>query len=102
MDFLIGLLGVTDQGILQGLVFAGLAFSVVLSLITLDFPDLSIEGTFPLGAAVTAVALQAGLPVSIALILAALCGAIGGAVTAMLHIRLGMSKLLSGICAAAL
>jgi putative ABC transport system permease protein len=78
LDWLIGLLGVADLGLLQGLVFAGLAFSVVLSLLTLDFPDLSIEGTFPLGAAVTAVALGAGWPVPFAFLLAALCGAAGG------------------------
>lgn len=93
--------GVLDLGLLQGLVFAGLAFSVVLSLLTLDFPDLSIEGTFPLGAAITAVALSAGWSPLIALCLAVACGAIGGIATATLHIRFGMSKLLSGICTAA-
>lgn len=93
--------GVLDLGLLQGLVFAGLAFSVVLSLLTLDFPDLSIEGTFPLGAAITAVLLSAGWPPLLAFVLAAGCGAIGGVATATLHIRFGMSKLLSGICTAA-
>lgn len=101
LAWLIALLGVADLGLLQGLVFAGLAFSVVLSLLTLDFPDLSIEGTFPLGAAVTAVALAADWPVPLAFLLAALCGAAGGILTATLHVRFGMSKLLSGICTAA-
>jgi putative ABC transport system permease protein len=101
LDWFISAAGVFDLGLIQGLVFAGLAFSVVLSLISLDFPDLSIEGTFPLGAAVTAVALAAGWPPMLTLLLAAGCGAIGGILTGTLHIRFGMSKLLSGICTAA-
>lgn len=101
LDWLVTTAGVLDLGLFQGLVFAGLAFSVVLSLLTLDFPDLSIEGTFPLGAAITAITLSSGLSPLVAIAFSAGCGAIGGIVTATLHIRFGMSKLLSGICTAA-
>jgi putative ABC transport system permease protein len=91
-----------DLGALQGLVFAGVAFSAVLSLLVLDFPDISIEGTFPLGAAVAAVTLANGAPPAAAFALAGLAGCAGGVLTGSLHVRLGMSKLLSGICTAAI
>jgi len=94
--------GVFDLGLLEGLVFAGVALSLVLSLLTLDFPDLSIEGTFPLGAALAAVILGVGAGWPAALAAAAGAGAVAGALTATLHVRLGMSKLLSGICTASM
>jgi putative ABC transport system permease protein len=101
-EFLQALAGIVDLGTLQGLVFAGVAFSAVLSLLVLDFPDISIEGTFPLGAAVAAVTLAKGAPPAAAFVLAGLAGCAGGLLTGSLHVRLGMSKLLSGICTAAI
>lgn len=92
--------GIIDLGLIQGLVFAGLAFSVVLSLISLDFPDLSIGGTFPLGAAVAAVWLQNEMPLLFIFPITMLAGAMGGLLTGIMHVRFGMSKLLSGICTA--
>lgn len=102
LNWTLDIAGVCDVGILQGLVFAGLAFSVVISLLTLDFPDLSIEGTFPLGAAIAAVFLSHGTPPLFVFLLAAFAGAVAGLFTGTLHVRLGMSKLLSGICTAAI
>jgi putative ABC transport system permease protein len=101
-EFLQALAGIADLGTLQGLVFAGVALSAVLSLLVLDFPDLSIEGTFPLGAAIAAVALAKGAHPAVAFTLAGLAGCLGGLLTGALHVRLGMSKLLSGICTAAI
>src|SRR2546421_6615202 len=72
-QWLLTILGVLDSGTLQGLVFFGLALSVVLSLLTLNYPDLSIEGTFPLGAAIAAVMLRQHI--SPILVLAAAAGA---------------------------
>jgi putative tryptophan/tyrosine transport system permease protein len=102
IDWLFVILGVLDLGVLQGLVFAGLAFSAILSLLCLDFPDLSIEGTFPLGASIVAVSLTQGWAPGTSFIFAALAGAVGGIMTGTFHVRLGMSKLLSGICTAAI
>jgi putative ABC transport system permease protein len=96
------ILGVLDSGTLQGLIFFGLALSVVLSLLTLNFPDLSIEGTFPLGAAIAAVLLGQHMSPTFVLAVAAIAGACGGLLTATFHVRFGMSKLLSGICTAAI
>jgi len=90
--------GVLDLGLLQGLVFAGVALSVVLSLLVLNFPDLSIEGTFPLGASIAGVAMSYGWGSTIAFFAALLAGALSGLLTAVLHTKLRMSKLLSGIC----
>jgi putative ABC transport system permease protein len=101
-DLLLAVLGVLDLGVMQGLVLAGLALSVVVSLLVLDFPDLSIEGTFPLGAAVAAVLLTSGEPPVVALVAAGVAGACGGLLTSAVHVRFGMSKLLSGICTAAI
>jgi putative ABC transport system permease protein len=96
------ILGVLDSGTLQGLVFFGLALSVVLSLLILNYPDLSIEGTFPLGAALAAVLLKQNCSPILVLAIAGLAGAVGGLMTGLFHVRFGMSKLLSGICTAAI
>ena len=63
----------------------------------LDDFDLTVEGAFPLGAAVTAVAIHGGLHPLVALFLAMGAGAIAGMVTALIHTRLHVSLLLSGI-----
>lgn len=103
MDLLLGAAGVLDAGALQGLIHALLALSVVITLLSLDFPDLSIEGTFPFGAALGAVLLvDAHLHPVIVLLCTAAAGAGAGAVTGALHVRFGMSKLLSGISVAAM
>ncbi len=101
-DWLFSILGVLDSGTLQGLVLFGLALSVVLSLLTLNYPDLSIEGTFPLGAAIAAVMLKNYDSPLLVLAIAAMAGAVGGLMTGTFHVRFGMSKLLSGICTAAI
>lgn len=101
-QWLLAILGVLDSGTLQGLVFFGLALSVVLSLLTLNYPDLSIEGTFPLGAAIAAVMLRQHISPILVLGAAAVAGAAGGLLTGTLHVRFRMSKLLSGICTAAM
>ena len=63
----------------------------------LDDFDLTVEGAFPLGAAVTAVAIHGGVAPIVALLLAVGAGAIAGLVTALIHTRLHVSLLLSGI-----
>ncbi len=90
--------GVLDVGVLQALVLSGVALSVVLSLLALNFPDLSIEGTFPLGATVAGVIITRGYGAGLAFVAAIVAGALGGLLTAALHTRLRMSKLLAGIC----
>ena len=103
MDWLLGTVVVLDSGLLQGLMHSVLALSVVVTLLSLDFPDLTIEGSFPFGAAVAAVLLaQAHLHPVLALGVVFLAGAGAGTLTGILHVRFGMSKLLAGISVAAM
>jgi putative ABC transport system permease protein len=100
---LTGILSVVDSGLIQGSINALLALGVVITLLSLDFPDLSIEGTFPFGAAVGAALLvDAHLHPIFVLPLAFLGGACAGSITGILHVRFQMSKLLSGISVAAM
>ena len=69
----------------------------------LDFPDLSVDGTFPLGAAVTAAGIANGLPFIgtispvAALFISFTVGALGGCITGLIHVKLKVRDLLSGI-----
>lgn len=96
-------LAVLDSGALQGLLYAGVALSLVFSFVALDFPDLTLEGTFPLGGAVAASAIVFwSLPAIAGTVLAVVVGALFGVVTAFLHLRFRISKLLSGIAVASM
>ena len=66
-----------------GLVYAFVAVGVFLAFRVLDFPDLTVDGSFPLGAAVTAVLIIAGVNPWIAACVAMVAGAAAGIVTAM-------------------
>jgi len=80
-----------------GLVFAFVALGVYLSFRILDFPDLTVDGSFPLGAAVAAVAIVGGVDPWVATLAAALAGACAGLVTAFLNVRFGILHLLASI-----
>ncbi|WP_026378974.1 ABC transporter permease [Afifella pfennigii] len=80
-----------------GLLFSLVALGVFLSFRVLDFPDLTVDGSFPLGAAVAAAALAAGVDPFLATGLAILAGWLAGLVTATLNVRFGIMNLLAGI-----
>ena len=80
-----------------GLVFAFVAIGVYLAFRVLDFPDLTVDGSFPLGAAVTAVLIIAGLNAWLATGAAMLAGAAAGIVTATLNVRFRILNLLASI-----
>ena len=80
-----------------GLVFAFVAIGVYLAFRVLDFPDLTVDGSFPLGAAVTAVLIIAGLNAWLATGVAMLAGAAAGIVTATLNVRFKILNLLASI-----
>lgn len=86
-------LGILEQGLIYGIMVLG----VYITYRILDFPDLSVDGSFPLGAAVTAYCLVNGVNPYLALLYATIAGALAGAVTGLLHVKLGISNLLSGI-----
>ena len=81
----------------QGLLWANMALGVFLTFRVLDIADLSVEGTFPLGAAVAATLIDAGHSVWFAMLIALIAGCIGGTVTALLTTKLKIPALLSGI-----
>jgi putative ABC transport system permease protein len=80
-----------------GLVFAFVSIGVYLAFRVLDFPDLTVDGSFPLGAAVTAVLIIAGVNPWLAAFVAMLAGAAAGLVTAMLNVRFRILNLLASI-----
>ncbi|RGZ00681.1 ABC transporter permease [Clostridium sp. AM58-1XD] len=85
-------------GILEeGLVYAVMALGVYITYKILDFPDLSVDGTFPMGAALTATLIIAGVPPVLTLPLSFLAGAAAGCVTGFIHVKLKVRDLLSGI-----
>ena len=81
----------------QGLVYALLAYGIFITYKILDFPDLTVDGSFPLGAAVTAVLLVRGCNPYLTLIIAMAAGALAGLITGMIHVRLRVRDLLAGI-----
>ncbi len=81
----------------QGLVFAVLAMGVFLTYKILDIADLSVEGTFPLGAFVFAKFISMGINPIISTLLGFIAGALGGLLTATLFTKLRIKPLLSGI-----
>ena len=87
-------LGTIEVGFIFGLV----ALGAFLSFRTLDFPDLTVEGSFPLGAAVAATAIVGfGLHPWLATLAGAAAGLAAGFVTAFLNVRFGILHILSGI-----
>jgi putative tryptophan/tyrosine transport system permease protein len=89
----IALLGALEIGLVYGLV----ALGVFLSFRVLSFPDLTVDGSFPLGAAVAASAIVAGIDPYLATLLAIVAGALAGLVTAVLNVRFHILHLLASI-----
>ena len=83
--------------VLQGLIYALVSFGVYITYSILDFPDLGVDGTFPLGAAVTAVLLTQGVNAWATLPIALVVGALAGLITGFVHVRLRVRNLLAGI-----
>jgi putative tryptophan/tyrosine transport system permease protein len=89
----VALFGALEIGLIYGLV----ALGVFLSFRVLSFPDLTVDGSFPLGAAVTASAIVAGVDPYLATLLAIVAGALAGLVTAVLNVRFQILHLLASI-----
>ncbi len=81
----------------QGLIYALISFGVYITYSILDFPDLGVDGTFPLGAAVTAVLLVKGVNPWLTLPIALAVGGLAGLFTGFVHVKLGVRNLLAGI-----
>lgn len=80
-----------------GLIFSFVAIGVYLAFRILDFPDLTVDGSFPLGAAVTAVLITTGYNPWFAALISMLAGSMAGLVTATLNVRFKILNLLASI-----
>ncbi|MGP5163844.1 ABC transporter permease [Arthrobacter rhombi] len=80
-----------------GLVYAIMALGVYLTFRILDFPDLTVDGSFTTGAAVASISIVNGMPALLATALALLAGAAAGVVTGLLHTKGKINGLLAGI-----
>lgn len=81
----------------EGLIYAIMTLGVYITYKILDFPDLSVDGTFPMGAALTAALILKGVPPVLTLFLAFGVGAVAGCITGLIHVKLKVRDLLSGI-----
>ena len=90
LDLLVGTLT-------QGLIYSLIAFGVFITYKILDFPDLTVDGSFPLGAAVTAVLLTRGVNPYLTLPIAVLVGAAAGLCTGLIHVKVKVRDLLASI-----
>lgn len=81
----------------QSLIFAIMVLGVYISFRILNFPDMTVDGSFPLGAAVSAKLLTMGVNPYLTLLFAILSGALVGAITGLLHVKLKVKDLLAGI-----
>lgn len=91
------MLELLESTITQGLIYALLTYGIFITYKLLDFPDLTVDGSFPLGAAVTAVMLTKGVNPYLTLLAAICAGAVSGLVTGLIHVRLKVRDLLAGI-----
>ena len=81
----------------EGFKYAILALGVYLSYSILDFPDLSVDGTMPLGGIVSSILIFQGIDPWISLLAAFACGLAAGCLTGLLHVKHKLHPLLSGI-----
>jgi len=81
----------------QGFLFAFLGLGVLITFRFFRFPDLTAEGSYPLGGAVAAALLVAGLNPFVATLLAILAGAAAGLATALIHAKLRINNIIAGI-----
>ena len=81
----------------QSLIFAIMVLGVYISFRILNFPDMTVDGTFPLGAAISAKLLTVGVNPYLTLLVALVAGAAAGAVTGLIHVKLKVKDLLAGI-----
>lgn len=81
----------------QGFIYAILALGIYITYKILDFPDLTVDSSFPLGAAVTAVIIKSGLNPYIALPVSFVAGGLAGFATGIVHVKFKVRDLLSGI-----
>ena len=92
------IINVVPGSVGDGLIWSILTIGVFLSFRILNFADMSVEGTFALGGTVTAsLIFYHSVPVGLAMIIGVICGFVAGVVTGVLHTKLKIPAILSGI-----
>lgn len=86
-------IGVLEQGFIYGIV----ALGIYITYKILDFPDLTVDGSFPMGAAVSAILIVNGANPYFALVVSFAVGVLAGICTGIIHVKLKVRDLLSGI-----
>lgn len=81
----------------QGMIYAIMALGVYITYKILDFPDLTVDGSFPMGAAIACILIAKGANPYVTLPVSFLAGALVGMITGVIHVKLKVRDLLSGI-----
>lgn len=81
----------------QGMIYAIMALGVYITYKILDFPDLTVDGSFPMGAAITCVLISKGMNPLLTLPISFVAGVVIGVLTGVIHVKLKVRDLLSGI-----
>ncbi|WMC93256.1 ABC transporter permease [Kineothrix sp. MB12-C1] len=93
----LNLLNALPGSVAQGIIWGIMALGVYITFRLLDFADLTVDGSFATGGAVTVMLTLAGVPIPAALLIAVIAGVLAGLATGMLHTVLGIPPILSGI-----
>ena len=93
----LNLLTALPGNVAQGIIWGIMALGVFITFRLLDFADLTVDGTFAAGGAVTVVLILAGVPAPLALLLAVVAGILAGLITGILHTVFGIPGILAGI-----
>ncbi|MFI5139615.1 MAG: ABC transporter permease [Sphingobacteriales bacterium] len=83
--------------LIQGLCFSGLGLGIYISMKIFNIPDITTDGSYTLGAAITAILLTHHQPIYITLPTVTIAGAVAGALTGLIHTKLKINALLAGI-----
>ncbi len=83
--------------LIEGLIYGIMVLGVFITFRILDFADMTVDGSFPLGAAVAAVLVLKGVSLPVAFVAAFACGMLAGLITALIHTKLKIPGLLAGI-----
>ncbi len=97
MDMLASFVAALPGNVAQGVIWGIMALGVYITFRLLDFADLTVDGSFATGGAVTVVLILAGVPAPLALLAAVISGVLAGLVTGLLHTLLGIPGILAGI-----
>ncbi|MBE5768052.1 MAG: ABC transporter permease [Clostridiales bacterium] len=95
--FLTQMLNMMPDAVAQGLIWGIMALGLYITYKVLDYSDLTVDGSIVTGGAVAALLILNGVPMPIAIAAAFAAGALAGLVTGLLHTRLGIPPILSGI-----